>query len=265
MRQLRQRRPPPLCPACTRRPCHGGGRQPAAHCIQTQSLARLQCFPRFLLTNLLTCDQGISLEYLKWLQLTFGHLLGRMTTSQFEKIFLRPRTALRSCSVACELAADDATTRHVGQATWFISHTWSNPFQDTLEAILNFFDGSVGIEGAPSAFMWFDVFVDSQHETAASVTKTPSWYMTTFKSSIHSIGNLLLVVDAWSDPTALKRAWCVAAAPAPAAPAPAAPATPAAFYTRCAVSDCDVAGACLSCTPSPAKNKKKIAEDLQLR
>jgi hypothetical protein len=31
--------------------------------------------------------------------------------------------------------------------------------------------------------------------------------MGTFKSSIASIGGLLLVVDAWDNPTALRRAW----------------------------------------------------------
>ena len=32
-------------------------------------------------------------------------------------------------------------------------------------------------------------------------------YMNVFKSSIASIGSLLLVVDVWNNPTALKRAW----------------------------------------------------------
>jgi hypothetical protein len=196
----------------------------------------------------------MSLQYLKWLQLTFGASLGRMTTSQFEKMFLRPRTALRRCSVAHELAADETTSRYVGPATWFVSHTWSNPFADTLQAILNFFDGP---EGASTAFLWFDVFVDSQHESDASLpVKSPAWYMTTFKSSINRIGKLLLVVDTWSDPTALKRAWCVAAAAAAAA---------AAYCVQQDVSTCIFAGACLSCTLSPAKRKKRSAAGLQLR
>jgi hypothetical protein len=82
---------------------------------------------------------GISVDYLRWLHAEFGPLLGRITTSQFEKMYLRPRSALLCCSVAEELAAHAATAHHVGHATWFISHTWSNAFADTLEAILNFF------------------------------------------------------------------------------------------------------------------------------
>jgi hypothetical protein len=150
-------------------------------------------------------------QYLRWLQVTFGSSLAGMTTSQFEKMFLRPLTARRRCSVAVELSAQEATSCHAAPATWFISHTWSNPFADTLEAILEFFDGAEG-KGRPTAFLWFDVFVDSQHETAGpSATKSPAWYMTTFKNSIMRIGNLLLVVDDWENPTALKRAWSAVA------------------------------------------------------
>jgi hypothetical protein len=133
----------------------------------------------------------------------FGTSLGRLTTSQFEKMYLRPRTARRRCGVTEELAAHAATSQYVGPATWFVSHTWSNPFADTLQAILHFFEGRAD---AATAVLWFDIFVDSQHaDTGAS--KSPQWYMTTFKNSIAAIGRLLLVVDKWNNPTALRRAW----------------------------------------------------------
>ena len=152
--------------------------------------------------------QGISLEYLKWLQSEFcGPSLGRLTISQFEKMYLRPRTSRRCCSVTDELAADANTAHHVGRATWFISHTWNNPFADTLKAIFNVFEGRAD---AATAVLWFDVFVDSQHATAGT-SKSPQWYMTTFKSSIARIGSLLLVIDAWEDPAPLRRAWYVLA------------------------------------------------------
>ncbi len=102
-----------------------------------------------------------------------------------------------------ELAAHAATAHHVGPATWFISHTWSTPFASTLQAILQYFDGRAD---AADAMLWIDMFVDSQHADAGS-SKSPQWYMTTFKSSIARIGRLLLVVDVWNNPTALQRAW----------------------------------------------------------
>ena len=130
-----------------------------------------------------------------------------MTTSQFEKMYLRPRTVRLSCSVVDALAADAATARQVGPATWFISHVWSNTFADTLDSISNFFEGRAD---AAEAMLWFDVFVDSQH-VAEGLDKSPQWYMTTFKSSIARIGRLLLVADAWDNPKPLTRAWYVAA------------------------------------------------------
>ena len=147
--------------------------------------------------------QGVSLQYLRWMHTQFGPSLGRLTTSQFEKMYLRPRTSRRRSSVADELAANAATARHVAPATWFISHTWSNAFADTLDAILHFFEERAD---ADTAMLWMDVFVDSQHADTGS-SKSPQWYMTTFKNSIARIGRLLLVADKWNDPTALRRAW----------------------------------------------------------
>jgi hypothetical protein len=90
----------------------------------------------------------------------FGASLGRLTTSQFDKMYLRPRTARLRNSVVDELAAHAATAHHVAPATWFVSHTWSNTVADTLESIFQFFEGR---EDASSAVLWMDVFVDSQH------------------------------------------------------------------------------------------------------
>jgi hypothetical protein len=157
----------------------------------------------FLFSHRRHIVQGISLEYLKWIHTEFDvPSLDCLTTSQFEKMFLRPRTSRRRCSVINELAADAATAHHVKPATWFISHTWNNPFSDTLEAILNFFDAQ---EDSTNVFVWFDVFVDSQHSDVPS--KSPQWYMTTFQNSIARIGGLLLVVDRWNNPSPLRRAW----------------------------------------------------------
>jgi DNA polymerase III epsilon subunit-like protein len=90
-----------------------------------------------------------------------------MTTSQFEKMYLRPRTARLRCSVVDALAADAATAHHVGPATWFISHVWSNTvgpstwfishvwsntFADTLDSILKFFEERAD---AAEAILWF--------------------------------------------------------------------------------------------------------------
>ena len=147
--------------------------------------------------------QGVGLPYLSWLRSTLGSSLGRMTTSQFCQMYVRPFTSRNRGSVTEQLMAKGETARHVGDATWFISHTWSNAFADTLDAVLLFFEGRAD---AASAKVWFDVMVTSQHVNAGP-SKPSSWWMSTFKDNIKRIGGLLLVVDAWDNPTALRRAW----------------------------------------------------------
>ena len=106
------------------------------------------------------------------------------------------------------LLARGDSQQHVGEATWFISHTWSNAFADTLDALLLFFEGR---DDAESAKVWLDVMVTSQHASEAP-SKPSSFWMSKFKDSISRIGRLLLVVDTWDNPTALKRAWYTGAA-----------------------------------------------------
>jgi hypothetical protein len=118
-------------------------------------------------------------------------------------MFIKPRTSRSRGSLAGELMLQADTRDYVGEATWFISHTWNNPFADTLDAVLLFFEGR---EDAATAKVWFDVLVDGQHAIAVA-SKPSSWYMTTFRSCIGRIGRLLLVADKWNDPTALRRAW----------------------------------------------------------
>ena len=159
----------------------------------------VRCVCRLTLGGL----QGVGLPYLVWLRSTLGPSLRRITTSQFCQMYVRPFTSRSRCSVAERLLELGDDARHVGPATWFVSHTWSNAFADTLDAVLLFFKGR---DDSDSAKMWFDVMVTPQHASAGP-SKPSSWWMGTFKSSIARIGGLLLVVDAWDNPTALRRAW----------------------------------------------------------
>jgi hypothetical protein len=147
--------------------------------------------------------QGVAVVYLLWLRTTLGAWLGRLTVEQVCQMFIKPRTARSRGSVAGELMLQANTSDYVGEATWFISHTWGNPFADTLDAVLLFFEGR---DDAATAKVWFDVLVDGQHAIAGP-SKPSSWYMTTFRSLISRIGRLVLVADKWNNPTALQRAW----------------------------------------------------------
>jgi hypothetical protein len=117
-------------------------------------------------------------------------------------MFIRPRT-WRSCnSLVSELQAAGDTGKHVGHATWFVSHTWANCIVDTLDAVLLFFDRRAD---CAAANLWVDFLVTPQQSNTPSPPS--SWFMSTFKQSIAAIGGLLLVVDAWDNPSALQRAW----------------------------------------------------------
>jgi hypothetical protein len=177
-----------------------GARGPAnAHCVE-----RL-CAARDPLTAFVA--QGVGVVYLLWLKTTFGPSLGRLTVEQVCQMYMRPRSSRSRGSVAQELMAHADTRHHVGEATWFISHTWGNAFVDTLDAVLLFFEGR---DDGAAAFVWLDFIVTAQHASAGP-SKPSSWWMGTFKQSIARIGSLLLVVDAWDDPAPLRRAWYVLA------------------------------------------------------
>jgi hypothetical protein len=150
-------------------------------------------------------SQGVAVLYLRWLRSTLGAWIGRLTVEQVCQMYMRPRTSRSRGSVAQELVGSAHARRHVGPASWFVSHTWSNAFADTLAAVLLFFEGR---EDAASAFLWLDFLVTPQHASAGP-SKPSSWWMGTFKSSIARIGSLLLVVDSWDNPAPLKRAWYV--------------------------------------------------------
>ena len=147
--------------------------------------------------------QGVAVSYLLWLKTTLGAWIGRLTVEQACQMIIKPRTSRSRGSLTIELLLHADTRDLVGEATWFISHTWGNPFADTLDAVLLFFEGR---EDAATARVWLDVLVDGQHAIAGP-SKPSSWYMTTFRSCIGRIGRLLLVADKWNDPTALRRAW----------------------------------------------------------
>ncbi len=58
------------------------------------------------------------MDYLRWLKAEFLEVwMGRLTTSQFEYMYLRPRTCRLRCSVVDALVVDAAAAHHVGPAT----------------------------------------------------------------------------------------------------------------------------------------------------
>jgi hypothetical protein len=117
-----------------------------------------------------------------------------MTTSNVCNFIVRPLTARRRGSLCDAMLQHPRTSRCVAMANWFVSHTWQNKFSDTIDAVLFFFEQKAD---AGDVVLWFDIFSAPQNEMQ-EVSRPPSWWMNTFKSSIERMGNLILVVDSWS-------------------------------------------------------------------
>jgi hypothetical protein len=134
------------------------------------------------------------------------HTYKSMTTHQFNQIVMKPRTNVLKTSYVNCLLQQPGTTHHVGNANWFISHSWNAAISDTIDSVLDFFNSQQ--PSCSDAVLWFDIFCTSQHNSGG-VPRPSSWYMTTFRSAIANMGNLLLSIDNWRDPKPLERAWYV--------------------------------------------------------
>ena len=95
----------------------------------------------------------------------------------------------------------------VGIATWFISHAWSYQFLDVVESIQLFMNKEYN-EKANDVYIWFDIFSVCQHFDAVG-DRPFSWWTSTFKEAIRSMGNVLMIMLPWDNPYTLTRAWCI--------------------------------------------------------
>ncbi|KAI8804055.1 hypothetical protein BJ742DRAFT_826267 [Cladochytrium replicatum] len=133
--------------------------------------------------------------------------LAAMTTSDMCEKFVKPRTEAAQVSLCEMLAADPKTTSFVSsRATHFISHAWASPFLETVAAIENFFSEKVPNEVAESAVLWFDLVSNCQHGVSSHDF---DWWTGVFMNAIKNIGNVVMVMHPWKNPTPLQRAWCV--------------------------------------------------------
>jgi hypothetical protein len=143
---------------------------------------------------------GVTLPFLLQFKAEWEHIYHNLTTGQMCQVLVRPRTFLSKLSV-CDALLKSGDPRASTRPTWFLSHTWSNRFADTIDSALLFFQSLPHDD----VVIWMDVFSVSQHETP----QLSQWWMRTFRDAISSIGNLLMVMQPWNDPVSMKRAWCV--------------------------------------------------------
>ena len=127
-----------------------------------------------------------------------------LTTSQVNSEFVKPETKDLYSSYL-ELyhgSIDDATgSPLVADATVFVSHAWKYAFYDIVVNVMEQY-----AQQHPGTYFWFDLFTNNQNEVA---NKDFEWFSTTFRDSLISIGEVLLVLSPWNNPIPIQRAWCL--------------------------------------------------------
>lgn len=95
--------------------------------------------------------------------------------------------------------------QYVGKPKWFISHSWSNLFLETVEAIIATFVKLYG-QDARDIVVWIDIFSFFQ----GGNENVPFEYLnSTLIKNICDIENMMMVMIPWDKPLSLTRAWCL--------------------------------------------------------
>lgn len=93
----------------------------------------------------------------------------------------------------------------VGVPTMFLSHAWRYAFSNLVDAVEAHYDLQLPAV-RDAAFVWNDIFVEDQNSSAS---KPPDYFFNAFKDAVGAIGNTVLVLEPWSAPIPLARAWCI--------------------------------------------------------
>jgi len=103
-----------------------------------------------------------------------------------------------------ENETDEKGNKMIGEADYFCSHAWKYKFINVVDALKQF----CKIKGLnpEQTYIWFDLFINNQH---SAPNLTYKWWCTRFKQAIRSFGKVVLVLEPWSDPIPIQRAWCL--------------------------------------------------------
>ncbi|KDO22628.1 hypothetical protein SPRG_21110 [Saprolegnia parasitica CBS 223.65] len=149
--------------------------------------------------------RGLRLSYLRHFINSHGgeSSFAGKTTAQVCVEFVVPLTVASQLSLVDHIANDPSTAAYVAPANWYVSHAWQYLFLETVDSLERFF-ADRGL--ADDAVIWFCVFNNNQH--LAATQSFASW-STTFKNSLATIGNMVMIMHPWNDPIVLRRSWCV--------------------------------------------------------
>ena len=126
-----------------------------------------------------------------------------LTTKDVCDHVVKPATETQQCAYIDLLHGQQTSAGAplLAAANIFVSHAWKYDFK----LVLSILENITQTEAKPIYF-WFDLVINNQHGT---VDRPFEWWCTTFKSSIESIGRVVLILAPWRDPIPLTRAWCL--------------------------------------------------------
>ncbi|CAK4352082.1 unnamed protein product [Aphanomyces euteiches] len=128
-----------------------------------------------------------------------------LTTGAVCTKFLLPYTASTKLSLVEHVGRQPDGHLYAKPATWFVSHAWSYLYLDVVDALDDFFQEN-GLDD--SVAVWFCTFCNNQHEIEDAIHSFEHWFEV-FRSSLRAIGNVVMVMSPWNNPTTLTRTWCV--------------------------------------------------------
>jgi len=99
---------------------------------------------------------------------------------------------------------DEKGNKVVGDADYFCSHAWRYKFVNVVNA-LEVFCNNQRLK-PENTYIWFDLFINNQHKAPNLSYK---WWCGRFKEAIASFGKVVLILEPWTDPIPITRAWCL--------------------------------------------------------
>jgi len=145
---------------------------------------------------------GLTLPALhEFVELCGGDL--KKTATERIKTLVLDMTRVAGVSYAALLEHRDSP--HVAPANVFLSHAYSYPFLDVVEAVAAW--EARQAETGRRFFYYFDLFSVNQHSQTSVVPFEV--LRDEFAGSITAIGRVLLILSPYYNPLPLQRAWCV--------------------------------------------------------
>jgi len=99
---------------------------------------------------------------------------------------------------------DEQGNKVVGEADYFCSHAWRYKFVNVVNALEVFCKNKRLLP--EETYIWFDLFINNQQKAPNLSYK---WWCGRFKEAIRSFGKVVLILEPWTDPIPITRAWCL--------------------------------------------------------